>query len=163
MKNSVKVTTSGDREIVVTRVFDAPREQVFAVMTKPELIKRWLSGPPGWEMTDCENDPQVGGRFRHVWRGPNGIEMAMHGVYREVAAPERLVRTEAFEVGCAPQAGEQLGTLVLTEADGKTTLTLTVLYPTKEARDGTLASGMEQGITAGYNRVDDLLASSAAG
>jgi len=73
---ALKVTTPGDREIVVTRVFDAARSHVWAAMTKPDLIKRWLFGPPGWEMTVCEDDPRVGGAFRWAWRGPNGEEMA---------------------------------------------------------------------------------------
>jgi uncharacterized protein YndB with AHSA1/START domain len=163
MKNtgSLKVTTPTDREIVMTRVFDAPRSLVFDAMAKPELLKRWLSGPPGWSMVDCESDLKVGGAFRHVWRSSDGTEMAMHGVYHEIAPPERIVRTESFEFGCDAQAGEQVGTLVLTERGGKTTLTLTVLYPSKEARDATIASGMEHGVAASYDRLAEVLASSA--
>src|SRR5439155_25403833 len=107
---TLKVTTPTDREIVMTRVFDAPRGLVFDAMTKPELLKRWLFGPPGWSMVVCEDDPRVGGAFRWVWRGPDGAEMAMRGVYREVVPPERIVRTESFEVGWAAQADEQVGT-----------------------------------------------------
>jgi uncharacterized protein YndB with AHSA1/START domain len=105
MKNigTLNVTTPSDREIVMTRVFDAPRHLVFEAMSKPELIKRWLYGPPGWSMTACEDDPRVGGTFRWAWRGPNGEEMSMRGVYREIAPPERVVRTESFEFGCAPR------------------------------------------------------------
>jgi len=158
MKNTLKVTTPTDREIVMTRVFDAPRRLVWDAMSKPELIKRWLFGPPGWTMTVCEDDQRVGGEFRWAWRGPDGQEMAMRGVYREVVPPERVVRTESFEVGCAPQAGEQLAAIVLTEQDGKTMLKLTVLYPSKEARDGAVASGMEKGVAAGYDRLDEILA-----
>ena len=113
-------------------------------------------------MVVCENDVKVGGGFRHVWRGPDGTEMAMRGVYREVVPPERIVRTESFEFGCNAQSGEQVGTLVLTEQGGRTTLTLTLLYPSKEARDATLASGMEQGVAAGYDRLAELLASPPA-
>jgi uncharacterized protein YndB with AHSA1/START domain len=94
-----------------------------------------------------------------VWRGPDGSELAMHGTYREIVAPQRVVRTESFTVGCEAQSGEQLGTLVLSEQGGKTTVTLTVLYPSKEARDATLASGMEHGVAAGYDRLEELLAS----
>jgi uncharacterized protein YndB with AHSA1/START domain len=164
MKNlgTLKVTTPGDREIVMTRVFDAPRSLVYDAMSKPELLQRWLFGPPGWSMVACEDDARVGGAFRWVWRGPDGAEMAMHGVYREVVPPERIVRTESFEFGCTPQAGEQLATLVLTEQGGKTLLTLTLLYPSKEARDGTIASGMEKGVSASYERLDELLASMPA-
>jgi len=170
MKNAgtLKVTTPTDREIVMTRNFDALRTLVFDAMTKPELLKRWLSGPPGWSMVVCENDLKVGGAFRHVWRGPDGAELSMRGVYREVVPPEvggvggRTVRTESFEFGCNAQAAEQLGTLVLIEQDGRTTLTLTLLYPSKEARDATIASGMEHGVAAGYDRLAELLASNAA-
>ena len=159
---TLKVTTPTDREIVLTRVFDAPRSLVFDAMSKPEWLKRWLFGPPGWSMVVCEDDPRVGGAFRWVWRGPDGTEMAMRGVYREVVPPERIVRTESFEFGCDAQAGEQLGTLILTERGGKTTLTLTVLYPSKEARDATIASGMEHGVAAGYDRLAELLAATPA-
>jgi uncharacterized protein YndB with AHSA1/START domain len=164
MKNigNLTVATPTDREIVLTRVFDAPRNLVFDAMTKPALLQSWLFGPPGWSMVVCENDVKVGGVFRHVWRGPDGNEMAMHGVYREVVAPERIVRTETFDFGCNGQSGEQLGALVLTEEEGKTKLTLTVLYPSKEARDATIASGMEHGVAAGYDRLAELLASTPA-
>ena len=160
---ALQVTTPTDREIVMTRAFDAPRRLVFDAMSKPELLRRWLLGPPGWTMVVCENDLKVGGAFRHVWRGPDGQEMAMRGVYREVVAPERVVRTESFDFGCDAQSGEQLGTAVLTEQGGRTTLTLTLLYPSKEARDGAIASGMEHGVAAGYNRLAELLASIPAG
>jgi uncharacterized protein YndB with AHSA1/START domain len=88
--------------------------------------------------------------------------MAMRGVYREVVPPERIVRTESFEFGCDHQAGEQVGTLVLAEQGGKTTLTLTVLYSSKEARDATIASGMEHGVAASYDRLAELLAATPA-
>jgi uncharacterized protein YndB with AHSA1/START domain len=155
---ALQVTTPTDREIVMTRVVDAPRDLVFEAMTKPELLQRWLLGPPGWSMPVCENDLKVGGTFRHVWRGPQGQEMAMRGVYREIVPPERIVRTESFEFGCEAQGGEQLGTLVLTEHGDKTTITLKVLFPTKEARDAAIASGMEHGVAAGYERLDEILA-----
>src|SRR5262249_28467980 len=131
---------------------------VFEALSKPEFIKRWLLGPPGWEMTVCENDLRVGGEFRYAWRCEDGSSMAMHGVHRGVVPPERVVRTETFDFGCDAQAGEQLGTLVLTERNGQTTMTVTVLYPSKEARDGAIASGMERGLEAGYDRLEDVLA-----
>jgi len=162
MKNRLQVTTPTDREIVLTRVFDGPRRLVWDAMTRPELLRRWLFGPPGWEMTQCDDDSRVGGKFRWAWRGPEGETIAMFGVYREVTRPERIVRTESFDIGCPSQSGEQIATLVLTEKDGKTTLTLTVLYPSKEARDGAIASGMEHGISAGYDRLDEILAADAA-
>ena len=162
MTASTMISTPSDREIVVTRTFDAPRHLVFDALSRPEFLKRWLLGPPGWEMTVCENDLQVGGKFRHEWRGPGDAQMAMHGEYREVTRPERIVRTECFEFGCAGQAGEQLGTLILLEEAGKTKLVLTLLYPNHEARDATIASGMEQGISAGHARLDELLSEMVA-
>ena len=161
MRNALKVVTSGDREVVITRTFDAPRALVWDTMSRPELLKRWLFGPPGWAMTVCEEDPRVGGTFRWAWSGPDGAAMSMSGVYREIVPPERAVRTESFDTGCAPQMGEQLATLVLTEQGGKTLLTLTVRYPSKEARDAALASGMEHGMAAGYDRLDGILAAGA--
>ncbi len=158
MKNTgtLKVTTPTDREIVMTRVFDAPRRLVFDAMTKPELLKRWFFGPPGWSLAVCEIDLKVGGTYRYVWRGPDGTDMGMGGVYREVVPPERIVCTEKFDVAWYP--GEAVGTLVLVEEGGKTTLTNTILYESKEARDAVLKTPMEQGVAAGYDRLAELLA-----
>ncbi len=158
MKHTLKVSTPTDREIVLTRVFDAPRQHVWAAMTKPELLKRWLFGPDGWTMTICDDDVRVGGAFHWAWSGPGGEAMSIRGVYREVVPPERIVRTESFEFGCETQAGEQLATLVLTGCGDQTHLEMTILYPSQEARDGTLASGMEVGVGAGYDRLDLILA-----
>jgi len=155
---ALTISAPGDRELVMTRVFDAPRRLVFEAMTRPDLLKRWLFGPPGWAMTVCEVDLKVGGKFRHVWRNDDGREMAMSGVHREIVPGKRIVRTETFDFGCPTQAGEQVGTLVLTEQGGKTKMTLTVLYPSREARDGTLATGADQGLAAGYDRLADILA-----
>jgi uncharacterized protein YndB with AHSA1/START domain len=158
---ALKVTTPTDREIVMTRVFDAPRRLVFEAMSKPEMIKRWLLGPPGWEMVTCEDDLRVGGSFHWVWRGQDGAEMSMHGVYREVNPPDRVVRTEIMEFGGAPQACEQLATLELAEQGEKTLLTLTVLFPSREARDAAVAAGMARGVAASYDRLDAVVASTS--
>jgi uncharacterized protein YndB with AHSA1/START domain len=152
----LKVTTRGDREIVMTRTFDAPRALVFDAHTKPELVTRWLLGPPGWSMPVCEIDLRVGGAFRFVWRNLKGEEMGMGGVYREVVRPERLVNTEKFDTAWYP--GEGLSTLVLVEQGGKTTLTNTVQYESKDSRDGVLKSGMERGVAASYDRLAEVLA-----
>jgi uncharacterized protein YndB with AHSA1/START domain len=154
---NLKLTTQGDREIVMTRVLDAPRRLVFDAFTKPELVKQWLLGPPGWTMPVCEIDLRVGGVYRYVWRrDSDGSEMAMGGVYREIAAPERLVATEKFDQPWYP--GEAVGTTVLVEQGGKTTITQTVLYQSREARDAVLKSGMERGVAASYDRLSELLA-----
>jgi uncharacterized protein YndB with AHSA1/START domain len=161
MKNrkTLKIRTPTDREIELTRVFDAPRTLVWEAMSKSDLLKRWLPGPPGWSMELCEQDWRVGGAFRYAWRGPDGTEMAMRGVYRQIVPPERVVRTESFVFGGEARAGESLATLVLSEQGGRTTLTLTVLFPSKEARDAAITSGMERGLAEGYDRLDELFAS----
>lgn len=157
---ALTVTASGERAIVMTRVFDAPRHLVFDAWTRPELLKRWLLGPPGWTMAVCEVDLRVGGSYRYVWRrDTDGFEMGMGGVYREIVPPERLVNTEVFDDPWYP--GEAVGTLVLVEQDGRTTATSTVVYASREARDGVLKSGMEQGVAASYDRLAEYLASVA--
>lgn len=162
MSNPLNVTTPSDTEILITRVFNAPRPLVFQSLTDNEFLKRWLLGPPGWTMTESVSDLRVGGKFRHEWKHEAGQEMAMVGVYREVTPPVRIVRTECFEFGCASQAGEQVAVLELSDQGERTLLTLTVQYPSKEARDATIASGMERGISAGYERVDAILESLVA-
>ncbi len=152
----LKVDTPSDREIRITRVFEAPRPLVFDCWTKPELLRRWLTGPPGWSFVVCEVDLRVGGAYRFVWRGPDGTEMGMGGVHREVVPPERIVNTQLFDQDWT--GGEAVGTLLLSEKDGRTTATNTILYSSKAARDGALKSGMEQGMEAGYARLDELLA-----
>jgi uncharacterized protein YndB with AHSA1/START domain len=154
---SFKLTTRGDQEIVLTRDFDAPRRMVFGALTKPELVKQWLLGPPGWTMPVCEIDPRVGGAYRFQWRGPDGTEMGTRGVCREIVPPERFVTTEKFDDPWYP--GEALVTYVLAERGGITTLTLTVLYESREARDGVLKSGMEKGVAMSYDRLEQLLTS----
>jgi uncharacterized protein YndB with AHSA1/START domain len=159
---ALKVSTPTDREIVMTRELDAPRTLVFEAMSDPELLKQWLTGPPGWVMVECSVDFRVGGGFRHVWRRTDGTEMAMHGIHQAIESPGRVVRTEIFEFGCDAQAGEQVATLVLSERQGRTHLTLTVRFPSKEARDATIASGMERGVGASYDRLAELLAARSA-
>jgi len=153
---NLKLTTRGDREIVITRAFDAPRKLVFDAFTRPELVKQWLLGPDDWSMPVCEIDLKVGGKYRYVWRrDKDGTEMGLGGVYREIVAPERIVATEKFDQSWYP--GEAVGTLVLIEQGGKTTLTQTILYESREARDGVLKSGMETGVVASYDRLAKLL------
>ena len=156
---TLQVTAQGDREIVMTRVFDAPRRLVFDAHTKPELVKRWLLGPPGWSMPVCEIDLKVGGKYRYVWRrDSDGKEMGLSGIYREIAPPERLVHTESFDDPWYP--GEALVTTVLVEQGGKTALTQTVLCESSQARDTMLKSGMEKGVVASFERLDSILAES---
>ena len=160
MKNtgSLKVTTPTDREIVMTRVFDAPRSLVFEAWTNPEYLPRWMLGPEGWTMPVCEIELRPGGAWHFVWRKSDGAEMAMRGVYKEITPPERLVFTEVWG-GNWP---ETLNTLMLSEEDAKTTMTSTVLYPSKEARDAALKTGMKEGVAQSYDRLADYLASLGA-
>jgi uncharacterized protein YndB with AHSA1/START domain len=163
MKNAatLQVTTPTDREIVITRAFDAPRRLVFDALTRPELVRRWLLGPEGWTMPVCEIDLRVGGKYRYVWRHErNGNEMGMGGVYREIVVPDRIVATERFDQAWYP--GEAVGTFVLAEKGGKTTLTQTVAYESREARDTALKSDMEKGVRASYDRLETVVAETAS-
>ena len=157
---ALEVSTPSDREISLTRVFDAPRSMVFDAHTKPELVKRWLGVQPGWTMPVCEIDLRVGGAYRYLWRGPQG-DMGMRGVFREIARPERIVATERFDESWYP--GDAIDTTVLVEQGGRTTLTLTILYESKEARDGVLKSPAASGVSESYDKLADLLASMPAG
>jgi uncharacterized protein YndB with AHSA1/START domain len=160
MKNALKITPSGDRDLVMTRDFDAPRQLVYDAHTKPELVRRWLLGPPGWSMPVCEMDVRAGGKYRWVWKkDADGSTMGMGGVYREVKAPERLVSTEKFDEAWYP--GESLNTLVLVEKGGRTTLTQTMRYESREAREAVIKSGMEKGVAASYDRLEEVLAAAA--
>ena len=154
--DSFKASTPSDREIQVTRDFDAPRRLVFDAFTKPELIRRWLLGPPGWTMPLCEVDLRVGGAYRYAWRCEHdGSQMAMGGVFREVIPLERHVATEKFDDAWYP--GEALDTTVFVETRGITRTLITVLYESREARDTARRSGMEHGMAAGYDRPETLL------
>jgi len=166
---TLEVTTSGDREIVMTRLFSAPRKLVWDAMTRPELLARWLSGPPGWSMTACQNELREGAAFRWAWHSPDGRELLMCGVHREIVPPERIVRTESFAGDSDAKQGEQLATLTLTERDGpgprgkQTALSLTLRYASRQARDASLASGVAQNMNAAYDALDELLAGLTAG
>ena len=149
------VTVPSDREIAMTRVFNAPRKLVFNAWTKPELVRRWLLGPPGWTMPVCEIDLKVGGAYRFEWLGQDGTRMGMGGVYREIVIPEWIVNTQLFDVDWT--GGETLGTLLFTEQGGKTTLTNSVLYSSREARDAALRTRMAEGVEAGYARLEEIL------
>jgi uncharacterized protein YndB with AHSA1/START domain len=152
---SVNVTLPSDREIMMTRLFDAPRSMVFDCYTKPELLKRWMA-PEGWQLVACENDARVGRTFRWEWLKAGGRDMSVTGVYRDVVRPERIVRTELFEPDWT--GGETLGTLLLAEQDGTTIMTMTVLYASQDARDTALEFGMKDGAAASYRQLDAMLA-----
>jgi uncharacterized protein YndB with AHSA1/START domain len=145
--------TPTDREVVATRVFDAPRRLVFDAWTKPEHLQQWLLGPEGWTMPVCEIDLRPGGKWRYVWRKDSGKEMEMTGTVVEVKPPERLVTTERW----GPEWPEATNTMVLTESGGRTTMTLTMTYVSKEVRDAALKTGMTSGMDASFERLDTLV------
>ncbi len=161
MPGPLEISTPSDREVMITRRFDAPRELVFDCHTKPALVRRWLLGPPGWTMPVCDIDLKVGGHYRYVWRGPGGEELGMGGTFRLIERPERIDTTELFDQDWT--GGETLVTTRFTEAGGRTTATLTVLYSSSKARKAALATGMTDGMESGYQRLDALLAAGAAG
>jgi uncharacterized protein YndB with AHSA1/START domain len=147
------VSTPSDREIRMTRLFDAPRRLVFEAMTKPEHIKRWWGAlGEGYSVPVCEVDLRPGGRWRFVNKHPKG-EAAFHGVYREITPPDRIVFTEIYEP--FPDS-ESVVTGVYTEEHGKTRLTVTALYPSKEVRDLVLKTGMEKGAALSYDRLEEV-------
>ena len=158
---ALEISTPTDRDIVMTRTFDAPRAMVWDALTRPELVKRWLGAMRGWTMTVCDIDLRVGGRYRYVWRHEKGNEMGMGGEYREVAKPERIVNTEKFDE--AWYEGEAVGTIVLTENAGRTTLSETVRYQSKAVRDGVIAGPMAEGVAKSFDKLEELLAAMPAG
>jgi uncharacterized protein YndB with AHSA1/START domain len=155
--NPTTFTTPTDRELVITRVVDAPRTLVWDVWTSPEHLPHWLLGPEGWTMPVCEIDLRPGGAWRWGWRREDGSQMEMHGIYKEIAPPERLVSTEAWG-GDWP---ETINTLLLTEENGKTTITQRILYSSKEARDAALQTGMKEGVMVSFDRLARYLRSLA--
>jgi uncharacterized protein YndB with AHSA1/START domain len=160
-QKNLQIVAHGEREIVMTRTFDAPRDLVFEALTTPALVQRWLLGPPGWSMPVCEIDLRVGGAYRYVWRrDSDGTEMGVGGIFREIVPPERLSHTERFDMAWYP--GEALITTVLAEQAGKTAFTATLLYASQEARDGVLKSDMERGVAASYDRLEEILAARLA-
>ncbi|HMF64925.1 MAG TPA: SRPBCC family protein [Edaphobacter sp.] len=154
---TLQITTPTDLEILMTRVFDAPRTLLFEAWTNPKHLPHWMLGPEGWTMPVCEIDLRPGGKWHFVWRRTDGTEMGMSGVYREIVPPERLVSTESWG-GDWP---ETLNTLILTEKDGKTTIANTTLYPSRATRDAALKTGMTEGVVASFKRLAEYIASLA--
>lgn len=145
--------TPTDREVLITRIFDASRHMVFDAYTNPEHLQQWLLGPEGWTMPICEMDARPGGSWRYVWRKDDGTEMVMAGAIRECVPPERLVTTESW----GPEWSETVNTTTFAETGGRTAVTLTILYPSKEARDAALETGMKEGMNESFIRLDKLL------
>jgi uncharacterized protein YndB with AHSA1/START domain len=152
-QSGLTITLPSELEIVMTREFAAPRELVFEAFTRPEHLKRWW-GPRYLELSVCEVDLREGGSWRFVQRDPSGQEYGFHGVYREIVPPERLVFTFIFDPFPKHDA---VVTVLLEERSGRTTMRETIRHKTKEARDGQLQSGMEEGAVDSMDRLEELL------
>lgn len=170
---TLQVATPTETTILMTRTFDAPRRLVWDAMTKPELVRRWMFCPPGWSWAECEMDVRVGGKYRWAWNGPDGrLALTISGEHLEVDPPCKIVHTELMEMApgagpCGPDGGppepwELVATLELAETEGTTAMKMTLTFRTKQARDMALASGMQQGMEAGYAQLDAFLASATA-
>ena len=148
-----KYATPSDTQVVITRVVNAPRRIVFEAYTTPKHLQKWLLGPPGWTMPICELDARPGGKWRYVYRKDDGSEMTLSGTVREYVPPERIVTTESW----GPQWPETVNTVLFTEDSSYTTITITVTYPSMEARDAALQTGMKEGMDQGFAKLDELL------
>ncbi len=155
------VTTPSDREVQLTRLFNAPPALVYEAHTRPELVKRWLGVGyvDGWSLAVCEIDLRVGGAYRYLWRGPNGAEMGMRGILRELVPGQRIVATEKFDESWYP--GEAVSTTMMKAEGNGTRLTITVKYESREARDIVLQTPMAEGMGAGYDTLAAVLAEQA--
>ena len=162
MANTLQVAKSGESDLVMARNFDAPRALVFDAFTKPDLVKRWLLGPPGWSMPVCEMDVRVGGRYRWRWRNnENGAEFGFSGTFREVQPPSRLVHTEAYDPGTVGDdfpKNDAIVTVTFAAGGERTTVTTLVDFGSKQARDAAVATGMTDGMEESYQLLDRLLA-----
>jgi uncharacterized protein YndB with AHSA1/START domain len=147
------ITTPSDHEVAIARTFDGPRDLVYEVWTSTEHVPHWMLGPDGWTMPVCEIDLRPGGSWRHVWRKADGEEMEMTGDYREVEPPARLVSTERWGADWP----ETVNTIEFVEEAGRTTVTMTILYPSQEARDAAMATGMAEGADQSFARLDERL------
>lgn len=156
-----EVSQPNDKSVRVTRQFNAPRALVFRAFTTPALLQQWLLGPPGWSMPVCEMDVRVGGKFRWRWRNDeSGKEFGFYGELREVRAPEKIVHTEFFDPG---DVGGDMGdgaliTTEFAESRGLTTMSVTMEFSSKEARDAAVSTGMTGGMEQSYARLDEVLA-----
>lgn len=160
-RGTATVTLPTDDQILITREFDAPRHLVYRAFTTPELVARWWHAKRG-EVTLCEIDLRVGGRWRYAMVANDGTEVGFHGEYREVVPNERIVSTETYEglpEGVSEEAGTTVNTTTFTEADGRTTLTILVQAPSKETRDAIIASGMEDGLQDALDLLEEVAAS----
>lgn len=166
MPAQAQVTLPSDREVRVTRQFNAPRQLVYDAHTKPELVMKWMLGPPGWDMPICEMDVREGGKYKWQWKSKDdGKSFGFYGTFTEVNAPSRVVHDEYFDLGdvgtSMPVDDPAIVSLDLQEANGVTTLVCTMKFASKEARDGAVSTGMTDGMEMGYARLDDFFKQAA--
>ena len=153
------VTTPTDTTLVLTRTFNAPRRLVWEAFTTPDRMRRWMLPPPGWTLSVCECDPRVAGALRLVWKSAEADPVAsLLGVFTQAVAPERLVHTENMIFGTDQLVASQVETHQFTESGGVTTMQITQVYVSKQARDEAVASGATHGMEAGFTQLDALLA-----
>lgn len=152
----IEVTKQGSREIVMRRTLDAPRALAFDAFVRPQIVRRWLLGPDGWSMPVCEIDARVGGKFHYVWAQAGRESFELHGVFRELVRPERIVHSERFEPDW--YNGECIATTVFTDHGAGTLVTITLLFEDEKSRDLAAFSGMETGVERGYQRLDEMMA-----
>ena len=151
-KHATTFTTPSDTDVVVTRTFDAPRTLVFEAHTSCKHMPNWM-GPHGWTMSECKNDLRVGGEIRYTWSKPGGQGITITGVNKEVTPPSRVVSTESW----GDPWPEATNILEFTESAGQTTLVMTIRYASKKDRDAALGTGMKDGMTVGYERLEEYL------
>lgn len=164
MPQPAQVALPSDLEVRVTRQFNAPRQLVYDAHTRPELVKQWMVGYPGWDLTMCEMDVRVGGQYKWRWRNQeDGTQFGFYGTFTEVNAPSRLMHDEYYDPGevgdwgSMPVGDPCIVTLDLSEQDGVTTLVCNMKFASKEARDGAVATGMTDGMEYNYGRLDEVL------
>jgi uncharacterized protein YndB with AHSA1/START domain len=164
--DKAQVTLPSEREVRVIRSFKAPRALVYRAYTEPELVRRWMLGPPGWSMPVCEMDVRVGGRYRWRWRNDqDGSEFGFTGTFREVQPSSRLVHTEAYDpgtIGGEYPANDAIVTISFAEDAGMTTVVSLIDFGSKEARDAAMATGMTDGMEQSYQLLEGLLREQAA-
>ena len=161
-KKGLQISTPTDTTIVLTRTFNAPCRLVWDAMFTPDRMRRWMLPPPGWTLTICECEARVGGALRLAWKSEEADPaMTLQGVFTEVVLHERIVHTETMALGSGQTIGSLLEMHEFAEQDGTTTMRITQTYDSKQDRDGALASGMDQGMEAGYMQLDAVLAQPA--
>lgn len=156
--NILQLSTPSDTTIVLTRAFNAPRRLVWEATFTPERMRRWMLPPPGWTLTTCRCEPRVGGVLEIAWKSDQADPaMTLRGKFTEVVLHERAVHTETMALGSGQEIGSLLEKHEFAEEGGVTTMRITQTYASKDARDGALASGMDQGMEACYQQLDEVL------